>query len=59
MNTMIDTSHYLLLGTAAVFIPLLAYILSLVLRTRSARKQLLSRLPQGQPPVKTHHPGDR
>ena len=56
---MIDTFRYLLLGTAAVFIPLLAYILSLVLRTRSARKQMLSRLPQNQPSVKTHQPGDR
>ena len=59
MNTMIDTFRYLLLGTAAVFIPLLAYILSLVLRTRSARKQMLSRVPQNQPSVKTHQPGDR
>ncbi|MBN1266064.1 MAG: hypothetical protein JXA25_11260 [Anaerolineales bacterium] len=39
MNTA-NTTPYMLLGTAAVFLPMLLYVLSLLLRTRRIRTKL-------------------
>jgi len=39
MNT-INTTYYMVLGTAAVFLPLLLYTVSLYLQTRRVRKKL-------------------
>jgi hypothetical protein len=39
MNT-INTTSYMILGTAAVFLPLLFYAVSLYLQTRRVRKKL-------------------
>ncbi len=52
MNTPIDTTRYLLLGTAALAVPLLGYILSLALRIHSTRKQLdrINSVGMDQPP---------
>jgi hypothetical protein len=44
MNSPVDTSNFLLLGTAAVFLPLCAWVLLLAVRIRHARRQLIQRI---------------
>ncbi len=40
MNPPVDTTRFLVLGTAAVFLPLCAWILLLAVRIRHARSRL-------------------